>query len=70
MDTVRSGFTVYYEISTRYELIGYERNIVRHCKSRHGKIVKADDCQSPQVVKDCDWTKPRKKLADKFKVKQ
>jgi len=45
-------------------------NIVRHCKSRHGKIVKADDCQSPQVVKDCDWTKPRKKLADKFKVKQ
>jgi len=44
-------------------------NIVRHCKSRHGKTVKADDCQSPQVVKDCDWTKPRKKLADKFKVK-
>ena len=44
-------------------------DIVRHCKSRHGKTVKADDCQSPQVVKDCDWTKPRKKLADKFKVK-
>ena len=45
-------------------------NIVRHCKSRHGKTVKADDCQSPKAVKECDWTQPRKKLADKFKVKK
>jgi uncharacterized protein YeeX (DUF496 family) len=42
-------------------------NIVRHCKSRHGKVVKADDYRTPPVVKAAEWSQERRQLADKFK---
>jgi len=42
-------------------------NIVRHCKARHGKVVKADDCRTPSVVKAAEWSQERQQLAAKFK---